>query len=45
MAEVSKAKITAIISTFEGDVHLSFKLLRYSQSSIFKRAVVIEKIK
>jgi EAL and modified HD-GYP domain-containing signal transduction protein len=47
MAEANKAEpeITAIISIFEGDVHLSFKLLRYSQSSIFKRTVAIETIK
>jgi EAL and modified HD-GYP domain-containing signal transduction protein len=47
MTEASKAApdITAIVSIFESDVNLSFKLLRYSQSPIFKRAVVIETIK
>ena len=47
MAETNKAEqdITAIISIFEGDVNLSFKLLRYSQSSIFKRKAAIETIK
>jgi len=47
MAEASKAvpDITAIVSIFESDVNLSFKLLRYSQSPIFKRAVAVETIK
>ena len=41
-AEPSIAKITA---TFEGDVELSFKMLRYAQSPAFKRAKKIETIK
>jgi EAL and modified HD-GYP domain-containing signal transduction protein len=47
MAEANKVEpeITAIVSIFEGDVNLSFKLLRYSQSPIFKRTVAIETIK
>jgi EAL and modified HD-GYP domain-containing signal transduction protein len=47
MTEANKAEpeITAIVSIFESDVNLSFKLLRYSQSPIFKRTVAIETIK
>lgn len=47
MAETNKDEpdITSIISIFEDDVNLSFKLLRYSQSSIFKRTKAVETIK
>lgn len=47
MAEVYKAEpsISKITAIFEGDVELSFKMLRYAQSPIFKRAGHIETIK
>ncbi|WP_340677915.1 HDOD domain-containing protein [Paraglaciecola sp.] len=47
MAEVYKAEpsIPKITATFEGDVELSFKMLRYAQSPFFKRAKQIETIK
>jgi len=41
-AEMDLAKITSI---FERDVHLSYKLLRYSNSAVFKRRSEIETIK
>lgn len=41
-AEMDLAKITAI---FERDVNLSYKLLRYSNSAVFKRRSEIETIK
>jgi EAL and modified HD-GYP domain-containing signal transduction protein len=47
MAEIYKAEpsIPKITATFEGDVELSFKMLRYAQSPLFKRAKNIETIK
>lgn len=47
MSEVSKSEpdIDKISAIFEGDVELSFKLLRYAQSPIFKRAGKIESLK
>lgn len=47
MAEVSKNEpnIEKILAIFEGDVELSFKLLRYAQSPVFKGAGKIESIK
>lgn len=41
-AEMDLAQITSI---FERDVHLSYKLLRYSNSAVFKRRSEIETIK
>jgi c-di-GMP phosphodiesterase len=47
MAEVSKIEpnIEKISTIFEGDVELSFKLLRYAQSPIFKRVGKVESLK
>jgi len=47
MSEMSKeeADINMIVRAFEGDVNLSFKLLRYTQSPIFKRRKEISTIK
>ena len=47
MAEMSKEEpdIDMIVRAFEGDVNLSFKLLRYTQSPIFKRKKEISTIK
>ncbi|MDP2715888.1 EAL and HDOD domain-containing protein [Rheinheimera sp.] len=41
-ADMDLAKITKV---FERDVHLSYKLLRYSNSTVFKRRAEIETIK
>lgn len=47
MSEMSKPEpdINIVIAIFEGEVNLSFKLLRYLQSPIFKRRKEIETIK
>ena len=47
MAEIYKPEpsIPKITAIFEGDVELSFKMLRYAQSPIFKRTGDIETIK
>jgi EAL and modified HD-GYP domain-containing signal transduction protein len=47
MSEMNKAEpnINAVTSIFEGEVNLSFKLLRYLQSPIFKRRKEIDTIK
>jgi EAL and modified HD-GYP domain-containing signal transduction protein len=47
LAEINKDEldIKKITSIFEDEVNLSFKLLRYVQSPIFKRDVTIESIK
>jgi EAL and modified HD-GYP domain-containing signal transduction protein len=47
MAEVSKGEpdIEKISAIFEGDVELSFKLLRYAQSPVFKRVGKIESLR
>jgi EAL and modified HD-GYP domain-containing signal transduction protein len=46
-SEINKGNLDLkkITSIFEDDVNLSFKLLRYVQSPIFKRVVAIETIK
>ncbi|MFT6735698.1 MAG: EAL and modified HD-GYP domain-containing signal transduction protein [Polaribacter sp.] len=46
-SEINKADIDLknITSIFEDDINLSFKLLRYVQSPIFKRDAVIQSIK
>lgn len=47
MSEMNKTEpnINVVTSIFEGEVNLSFKLLRYLQSPIFKRRKEIETIK
>jgi EAL and modified HD-GYP domain-containing signal transduction protein len=47
MSEASKVEldIKQITSIFEGDVNLSFKLLRYVQSPIFQRVAKIKTVK
>jgi c-di-GMP-related signal transduction protein len=47
MAEMAKQEpdIEAVTQAFEGDVNLSFKLLRYTQSPLFKRGTEISNIK
>jgi c-di-GMP phosphodiesterase len=47
MAEMAKQEpdIEKVTQAFEGDVNLSFKLLRYTQSPIFKRGNEIANIK
>ncbi|MEP2599881.1 MAG: HDOD domain-containing protein [Paraglaciecola sp.] len=47
MSESNKSdpSISVITSIFEGDANLSYKLLRYAQSPIFKRSITIESIK
>ncbi|MGJ8682571.1 EAL and HDOD domain-containing protein, partial [Paraglaciecola sp.] len=47
MSEMNKSEpnINAVTSIFEAEVNLSFKLLRYLQSPIFKRIKKIETIK
>ncbi|MFT2091274.1 EAL and HDOD domain-containing protein [Paraglaciecola sp. 2405UD69-4] len=47
MSECNKTEpdLNVITSIFEGDANLSYKLLRYAQSPIFKRSITIESIK
>lgn len=47
MAEMAKQEpdIEKVTQAFEGDVNLSFKLLRYTQSPLFKRVAEISNIK
>ncbi|MEP2653530.1 MAG: EAL domain-containing protein [Paraglaciecola sp.] len=47
MSESNKSSpdVSIITSIFEGDANLSYKLLRYAQSPIFKRSIMIESIK
>lgn len=47
LSETAKPEIdlNAITSVFERDVHLSYKLLRYTNSSVFKRRTEIATIK
>ncbi|MEP0355832.1 EAL domain-containing protein [Paraglaciecola sp.] len=47
MSESNKSSpdVSIITSIFEGDANLSYKLLRYAQSPIFKRSIMIENIK
>lgn len=47
MAEVNKPEVDIdyIVELFERDVNLSFKLLRYTQSPIFRRRAKIENIR
>ncbi len=47
MSELNKNEpdVTTITSIFESEVNLSFKILRYAQSPVFKRRAKIETIK